>query len=74
MTEVKILLNTVAKVKDFADQITKYPCDCDIVSGNYVIDAKSIMGIFSLDVSRPINLRIHEDNADLSRIQEFIFS
>jgi len=52
-------------VKSFVNDITKFDNDFDLVSGRYVIDAKSIMGIFSLDLSKPIDLNIHaEDNAE----------
>ena len=51
--------------KSFVNDITKFDNDFDLVSGRYVIDAKSIMGIFSLDLSKPIDLSIHaEDNLD----------
>lgn len=65
MKTVKISLNSIDKVKAFVNDITKFDVDFDLVSGRYVIDAKSIMGIFSLDLSRPIDLNIHsEGNAD----------
>ena len=65
MKTVKISLNSIDKVKSFVNEITKYDYDFDLVSGRYVIDAKSIMGIFSLDLSKPIDLNIHaEDNLD----------
>ncbi len=65
MKTVKISLNSIDKVKSFVNDITKFDNDFDLVSGRYVIDAKSIMGIFSLDLSKPIDLSIHaEDNLD----------
>jgi phosphotransferase system HPr-like phosphotransfer protein len=65
MTTVQISLNSIDKVKSFVNDITKFDCDFDLVSGRYVIDAKSIMGIFSLDLSKPIDLNIHaEENID----------
>jgi hypothetical protein len=65
MKTVKISLNSIDKVKSFVNDITKFDYDFDLVSGRYVIDAKSIMGIFSLDLSKPIDLNIHaEDNVD----------
>lgn len=65
MKTVQISLNSIDKVKSFVNEITKYDYDFDLVSGRYVIDAKSIMGIFSLDLSRPIDLNIHaEENVD----------
>ena len=65
MKTVKISLNSIDKVKSFVNDITKFDYDFDLVSGRYVIDAKSIMGIFSLDLSKPIDLNIHtEDGAE----------
>ena len=64
MKTVKISLNSIDKVKSFVNDITKFDVDfdLDLVSGRYVIDAKSIMGIFSLDLSKPIDLNIHADS------------
>ncbi len=62
MKTIRISLNSIDKVKSFVNTITKFDCDFDLVSGRYVIDAKSIMGIFSLDLSKPISLNIHTDN------------
>ncbi len=62
MKTVKISLNSIDKVKSFVNSITRFDNDFDLVSGRYVIDAKSIMGIFSLDLSKPIELNIHADN------------
>ncbi len=65
MKTVQISLNSIEKVKSFVNDICKFDNDFDLVSGRYVIDAKSIMGIFSLDLSKPISLNIHaEDNID----------
>ena len=61
MKTVKISLNSIDKVKSFVNDITKFDYDFDLVFGRYVIDAKSIMGIFSLDLSKPIDLNIHAD-------------
>lgn len=62
MKAVRISLNSIDKVKAFVNEVTKFDTDFDLVSGRYVIDAKSIMGIFSLDLSKPIDLNIHDDN------------
>lgn len=65
MKTVKISLNSIDKVKSFVNDITKFDAEFDLISGRYVIDAKSIMGIFSLDISKPIDLNIHaESNID----------
>ena len=61
MKSVKISLNSIDKVKAFVNEVTKFDSDFDLVSGRYVIDAKSIMGIFSLDLSKPIDLNNHND-------------
>ncbi len=61
MKTVKISLNSIDKVKSFVNDLTKFDTDFDLISGRYVIDAKSIMGIFSLDLSKPIDLHIHEE-------------
>ncbi len=71
MKTVKISLNSIDKVKSFVNEITKFSNDFDLVSGRYVIDAKSIMGIFSLDLSKPIDLTIHADD-NLPAIMEVI--
>lgn len=62
MKTVKITLDSIEKVKHFVNVINRFDAEFDLVSGRYVIDAKSIMGIFSLDISKPIDLNIH--NAD----------
>ena len=62
MKTIRISLNTIDKVKAFVNDLSKFDVDFDLVSGRYVIDAKSIMGIFSLDLSEPIDLNIHADN------------
>ncbi len=65
MKTILISLNSIDKVKAFVNDITKFDYDFDLVSGRYVIDAKSIMGIFSLDLSKPIDLNIHaEENVE----------
>ena len=61
MTTVQISLNSIDTVKSFVNDISKFNSDFDLVSGRYVIDAKSIMGIFSLDLSKPITLSVHSD-------------
>ena len=65
MKTVMISLNSIDKVKSFVNDISRFDYDFDLISGRYVIDAKSIMGIFSLDLSKPIELNIHaEEEAD----------
>lgn len=71
MKTVKICLNSIDKVKSFVNDITKFDTDFDLVSGRYVIDAKSIMGIFSLDLSKPIDLNVHAEDG-MERIMEVL--
>ena len=67
MKTVKIFFNSIDKVKPFVNTIGKFDGDFDLTSGRYVVDAKSIMGVFSLDLSKPINLNIYADG-DLDEI------
>lgn len=64
MKTVTINLNSIDTIKSFVTDINKYDNEFDLVSGRYLIDAKSIMGIFSLDLSKPLQLNIHADNAE----------
>lgn len=63
MKTTTIILNTISDVKNFVNIVSKYDFDVDLISGRYAIDAKSIMGIFSLDMSKPIKLEAHTDDA-----------
>ena len=71
MKTVQISLNSIDKVKSFVNAITQFEYDFDLISGRYVIDAKSIMGIFSLDLSKPIDLAIHAE-ANVDEIMEVL--
>lgn len=64
MQTVQISLNSIDKVKSFVNEIAQFDYDFDLISGRYVIDAKSIMGIFSLDLSKPITLNVHTDQTE----------
>lgn len=68
MKTVKVSLNSIDKVKTFVNDINRFDFDFDLVSGRYVIDAKSIMGIFSLDLSKPIDLNIHAEGEQLEEV------
>ena len=73
MKTVKISLNSIDKVKSFVNDLTKFDTDFDLISGRYVIDAKSIMGIFSLDLAKPIKLVINDPACEnlLDQLKEF---
>lgn len=74
MTTAKIRINTIEDVKNFVSVVTGVDFDVDIVSGRYAIDAKSIMGIFSLDLSKDLEVRVHSDNCGefLDDIKKYI--
>ncbi|MBQ9948768.1 MAG: HPr family phosphocarrier protein [Oscillospiraceae bacterium] len=74
MTTTKININTINDVKNFVNIVTRCEYDVDIISGRYAIDAKSIMGIFSLDLSKELTLNIHSDNCAefLDEIKSYI--
>ena len=74
MKSFNIMLDSINKVKAFVNIVAKCDYDVDLTSGRYVVDAKSIMGIFSLDLSKPIKLDIHgDDSSDFEdAIKEFI--
>ena len=72
MKTVKISLNSIDKVKSFVNDITKYDYDFDLVSGRYVIDAKSIMGIFSLYLSKDIDLNIHAEGEEAENVLQVL--
>ena len=77
MKTVKIELGNIDKIKRFIKEANKCDYDLDLVSGRYIIDAKSIMGIFGMDLMRPLTLNIHSDDKNeidtlLSSIEEFI--
>ena len=64
MIQIRVRLATINDVKQFVHLVNRYPFDIDLVSGRYVVDAKSIMGIFSLDLSQPILVKVHSDEAE----------
>ena len=74
MKKTTVMLDSISAVKKFVNIVTAYDFDVDLASGRYAVDAKSIMGIFSLDLSKPIQLTAHTDDADkfFTDITEFI--
>lgn len=74
MKSVTIRLSLVENVNRFVNIVSRYPFDMDLRAGRHVVDAKSILGIFSLDLSKPITLEIYSDSCDelLEEIASFI--
>ncbi|MBE6565457.1 MAG: HPr family phosphocarrier protein [Ruminococcaceae bacterium] len=64
MKTVQVRIASIQDVRDFVNIVTKYNTDVDLISGRYIVDAKSIMGIFSLDLLNPITLSAHSDDCD----------
>lgn len=65
MLELKIKLNIINDIKEFLATATKIDEDVDLIKGRYIIDAKSTMGLFTVDLSEPVKIVIHSDNKDL---------
>ncbi len=74
MKSCEIMLTSINDVKNFVNIVNNYDFDVDLVSGRYVVDAKSIMGIFSLDLSKPIKVEIPNDDCDafLNDLKPFV--
>ena len=74
MKETNIMLRDVMAVRDFVQQVIMTDFEVDLVQGIYIVDAKSIMGIFALDTLSPIKLVAHTDNAEdfFARIEKYI--
>ncbi len=74
MKSVMIRLSLVENVNKFVNVVSRYPFEMDLRTGRHVVDAKSILGIFSLDLSRPITLDIYSDECDklLEEIKPFV--
>ena len=63
-TRITIKLNDFSKAKKFINEVVKFESDVDAVKGRYIVDAKSIVGIFTLDLSKPITVVLHSDNIE----------
>ena len=74
MKSVMIRLSLVENVNNFVNIVTRYPFEMDLRAGRHVVDAKSILGIFSLDLSKPIALEVYSDDCAelLKEIEPFI--
>lgn len=74
MKSFKVMLSSIVDVKNFVDLVNEFDFEVDMVSGRYVVDAKSLMRIFALDLSKPIIMRVYtEDTTELEKkLREFI--
>lgn len=73
MQKVKVMLEGITAVKDFVTVVNDYKIVTDLVVGRYLIDAKSIMGVLSLDLSQPLTVQIHSDDCEelMKRLERF---
>ena len=62
--KITVALNDFIKIKNFSSEVVKFESDIDLVKGRYIIDAKSTIGIFTLDLSSPVDVVIHSDDED----------
>ena len=71
---MKVSLSKINDVKKFVEVMNDCPIEADLISGHYVIDAKSLMGIFSLDLSNPIEIVFHDrlSDSEYEKIKEFV--
>ena len=64
ITKITITLNDFIRIKNFSSEVVKFESDIDLIKGRYIIDAKSTIGIFTLDLSSPVDVVIHSDDED----------
>lgn len=74
MKNFEIKLSTIEDIKNFVNVVGTCDYEVDLASGRYIVDAKSIMGIFSLDLMNPIKMTIHSDECDelVAKIEKYI--
>ena len=72
MKEVKITLSNIQDIREFVNQVILVDYEVDLEQGRYVVDAKSVLGIFSLDLSKPVNVEIHADDGEIEQCDELI--
>ena len=70
-TKLVLILNTLSKVKEFTNEANKFNSDIDIIRDRYVIDAKSVLGIYTIDLTKPVTVKINsDDKAEIERFNE----
>ena len=69
MSEFFVSLSSIEDVRQFVNAATRCTCEVDVLSGRYVIDAKSIMGLFSLDLSQPVKVEVHGSDEERAAFQ-----
>ena len=72
MSEFYVSLSSIEDVRQFVNAANRCTCEVDVLSGRYVVDAKSIMGLFSLDLSKPVKVEVHGADADRAAFEESV--
>ena len=72
MREIQISLKSIDDVKQFVQTLTVFDGEFELISGKYIVDAKSILGLFSVDLSKPLNLRIDVDDSKMNQVMKAI--
>jgi len=73
MRDVYVSFSKVMDVKKFVEKISPFEGQFDLIDDMYIIDAKSLMGILAMDLTKPIHLRIEKDDRKtIKAIEEFI--
>ena len=65
---IMILIDSIVKVKEFNNLAVNFPCEIDIISGRYIIDGRSLMGLFSLDLAKPVEMKFDKKYKDLAKL------
>ena len=65
-----VMINTISKVKEFCNLTIQQDYDLSLHSGRYIIDAKSILGVFSIDISKPVAMHIDTEGVDIEQVKE----
>lgn len=72
MQEVQISLSSIDEVKQFVQTLTMFDGDFELISGKYIVNAKSILGLFSVDLSKPVVLRIDVEKTKMEEVLKAI--
>lgn len=73
MKKITVKINNIEDIKKFQDEITKFETDIDITRGRYIIDAKSMLGILTIDLAKPIDVVLHSDNeTEINKFKEIM--
>lgn len=72
MLKFNIKLGSIEDVKSFVTAASFVKCDIDVLAGRYLVDAKSIMGLFSLDLAKPVTVQVHGDADEAEHFRKAI--